>query len=136
VGTPTRLLLTILCLGLTACGASPQPVDSLEDCWGLGGPEEAIKSQDWRPAGERGVNPGYSRCKQWLRLELPADARAPELIVEIPYPLLDLVDLFIVRDGRIDHEAGGRLKRPADRLPSFRVRLEKKPIPCASARPE
>lgn len=128
MGTPTRLLLTILCLGLTACGASPQPVDSLEDCWGLGGPEEAIKSQDWRPAGERGVNPGYSRCKQWLRLELPADARAPELIVEIPYPLLDLVDLFIVRDGRIDHEAGGRLKRPADRLPSFRVRLEKKPI--------
>lgn len=126
VGTPTLLRLALgllLILSVSQCRASLEGVDRLEDCAGLPGPEEAGKHTAWRPTSEIGMNPGFTRCFQWLRLELPPAAESPEMIVEIPYPLLDTVDVFISQQGKIDHQSGGRLKNPADRLPTFRVRL-------------
>lgn len=81
----------------------------------------------WKKSSETGINPGYSRCAHWLRLTLPSDAKESEAIVELPYPLLDSVEMFTLQSGRYERQVSGRLHRPGDRVPVFRVQLGKEP---------
>ncbi|XOZ32793.1 EAL domain-containing protein [Halomonadaceae bacterium KBTZ08] len=59
-------------------------------------------SPDWSPVAAAAANFGYSRGAYWyrMRLENPLPS-ATERFLEIDYPLLDHVEFYHVRDGRI-----------------------------------
>jgi diguanylate cyclase (GGDEF)-like protein len=68
------------------------------------------------PEGAR-YNLGREDGSVWLRIPLRVDgALAQQRVLEIDYPLLHLIDLYLVRDGRVvEHQRMGNLLRFSER---------------------
>ncbi len=96
------LVLLVLWLGSGQANAVSLTSDWLEDPGDRLGIGEvvALEAGDWQPfAAEQVLNLGFSDGAFWVRVRV-----APEpvnRVLEIGYPLLDVVDLYWVRGGRV-----------------------------------
>lgn len=78
----------------------------------------------WQPVNEQIPNFGYTDSTYWARVTLPPlDRERTRLFAEIGYAVLDHIDAYLIRDGRVlvHHELGDRVvydARPIDH-PNF-----------------
>ena len=62
----------------------------------------------WQTEREEVFNQGYNHSVWWLRFHISNPHHNPDWLLEIAYPILDYVDVWIVDDnGRISHYATG-----------------------------
>ncbi|TDT44464.1 diguanylate cyclase (GGDEF)-like protein [Halospina denitrificans] len=78
----------------------------------------ATRNEDWRPLSDGAANFGFARETYWFRADLRGGSEARESwLLELGYPLLDYVDLFVVRQGEVTtHYATGD-QLPFDQRP-------------------
>lgn len=88
--------------------------------------------QQFEYPGAQGLNFGFTRDSIWYRLKLTnaSDAQVSEWVVEVAWPLLDYLDMFVQRHGTLDeHLVSGDLRPPGasgikHRNLCFPVRIE------------
>ena len=62
----------------------------------------------WQSETEEVFNQGYSHSVWWLRFHITNVHRNPDWLLEIAYPILDYVDVWVMDDnGRVSHYATG-----------------------------
>ena len=117
-GLPLLYLLTFVCL---CAKASPLPISPndprvflgehlmyLEDqTGGLGLSEVMQDRDDWVTSREEVPSFGFTRSAFWFKVQLTADMPQRRL-VELAYPRLDHINVYIIQDGRLvdDYEMG------------------------------
>lgn len=127
------LLLVMLCLAaqpataesrtsLLEDGFSHLPIDGVEvlhdDSLSLA---DVLRRPDteWQPI-DGTVNLGLSTQPVWIRFSLRRDPRVePDILLEVAYPLLDMLDIHVLREGHVigSHALGDT--RPASARPIF-----------------
>jgi len=103
-----------LALGLALAAVAPSPavaaggyslnqnVEVLTDAqgrWTLDDVRQAPLAQRFEPSTQPVFNAGYTRVVHWFRVSLPAEAPAGDWLLEIGYPLLDFVDVYLPLPG-------------------------------------
>ena len=79
---------------LELLGSGSSSIDSL-----------ANRSLSWTKVTSGGVNFGFSHSSFWLRLKVQNDSPVSvNSVITAAYPLLDYVDFFLVRNGRVVNE--------------------------------
>lgn len=90
---------------------------------------------DWQPSAQDVLNFGYTASAYWVRFSLEQqtddDARTRRYVLEIAYPVLDEVDVYVFQDDEpaVHYAMGHQLpytQRPIDH-PNFAVPLEVSP---------
>jgi PAS domain S-box-containing protein len=87
--------------------------DVLEDAGGILGAEDVLRGAaraKFSPLSGVGPGPnfGLTRSAYWLRATLRPQPGAPrEWLLEIGYPPLDRIDVYVSHAGRLQHQAGG-----------------------------
>ncbi len=103
-------------------GFSPA-LEVLDDASGKLTIQEVEKSAAWRKAESETPNYGYSRSAHWARFELAA-RESSETLIEVSYPLLDRVDLYVIRKSGVETLTQGRTIPGTPRMPCFRIALQ------------
>ncbi len=86
-------------------------------------------ARDWQPSDQYAPSFGYTTSAYWIRFSLkPAAPRPLDYLLEIAYPVLDHVDVYVFQEGvQTQHHAMGDrqpyAQRPVDH-PNFIVPLE------------
>lgn len=102
------LLLILLCHCAWASVAQEQArraelndrIQYLEDPTGsLHLQELLLESEPWRQNSGGVFNKGFSDSVWWLKLDIPDSTSSSQHLLEIAYPILDEVGVFIVQDG-------------------------------------
>ncbi len=63
---------------------------------------QTLADTDWTPFDTRqALNLGFSDSAFWLRIVIPQSARDDNHVLEIGYPLLDVVDMFWTHNGQL-----------------------------------
>lgn len=74
---------------------------------------DETKPNEWVPAERSVLNFGYTRSAYWTRFDLEQTGQQPrKFFLEIAYPILDHVDIFVFRNGKLLKQT-----RMGDRLP-------------------
>lgn len=93
--------------------------------------EQMLQRGHWQQKTKSGVlNLGFTSLPAWLRItvNIPRQTSRPWYLV-IPYPLLENVDLYVLRDGRLPavyHTSSGQASQESSQHRSYMVRL---PLP-------
>ena len=75
----------------------------------LGAPADAfVQSQ------QDVVSLGFSNSAFWFRFGVEADSQSPQILLQLGYPLLEEIDVFLVRDGDIIAHQSTGLSKPFD----------------------
>ena len=119
------LLAGLFVLPRAASAQIKPSVEILEDPTASLTSQTANISKNWKHFGSATPNLGYSRSTHWVRFDLEAPA-AGEYIIEVAYPLIDLLECTILRANSESVETQGRLRSQADRLPLFHLSLAEK----------
>jgi diguanylate cyclase (GGDEF)-like protein len=140
------LLLALLCLAarpaaaqalLLAEGFDHRPVTGVEILHDASDAPEAVlrrPAHDWA-AVDGTVNLGLSTEPVWVRFNLQRTAGvAPEVLLEVAYPLLDTLDIHVLREGRViaTHALGDT--RAASARPIFHRNFVV-PVPVSDSTP-
>ena len=67
-------------------------------------------------------NFGYTNSAYWLRFKLKNDAAGKEWLLEVGYPLLDRIELYIPSEGLTDQDTTGFVVKKAGDLLPFKER--------------
>lgn len=87
----------------------------LEDPGGALGIQDVLGSPAFRLNDEEIPSPGITASAFWVRLDLFNASGSDELIIDLPYPEIDELDIHLVRDGQVLPIAHAGLTRPLDR---------------------
>src|SRR5204862_4718528 len=78
---------------------------------------------------------GYTRVPYWFRVEVPDEAAEGEWLLELEYPLLDFVDLYVPRaDGGFQHIETGDQRPFMTRMLQHRNLVEPLRLEAGAAR--
>ncbi|HEY0979028.1 MAG TPA: 7TM diverse intracellular signaling domain-containing protein [Flavobacteriales bacterium] len=99
----------------------------LEDPTGTLGLRDAMYAPGYRAGTEEIPSPGITRSAYWVRLEVRNNSDLDELILDLPYPEIDEIDLYLEQSGAVVPIAHAglsrRLDRSMQRFPEFGFRL-------------
>ncbi|TBW58808.1 EAL domain-containing protein [Marinobacter halodurans] len=90
-----------------------------DDAPGIRDPVQVDRLGQWQSlAGGETPNFGYIQDVAWFRFQVPTPAGAPHQILEISYPQLDSVHIYLMRDGKQvgEMETGDRLPMSSRQL--------------------
>ena len=114
------VLLTVALLPALAWGDTPERVALGQDMQWFADQDNAfptlealLRSEselDWRETQGDGISRGFNSTPHWFRIRIPpvASARAVTRYLQIPEPLLNRIEVFVVRNGEpLQHETMG-----------------------------
>ncbi|HET8705944.1 MAG TPA: 7TM diverse intracellular signaling domain-containing protein [Pseudomonadales bacterium] len=105
-------------------------LEYLKDADGTLTLNEVQQSSQWHTSQQEIPNFGFSSAAFWFRADLRAEQRALPFILEIAYPLLDQVDVYVVKNNAFaEHMRAGNavpfFERPiAHRMLMFPIQFE------------
>ena len=94
-----------------AVGEQPVQLFHWEDTGGRATVQAVMRTAGFRPVRQRRVNVGYTESVHWFRFRLVANRAPQDLTFEIRNPTIDWLELFAVKNGRINSlgQTGSRL---------------------------
>jgi len=92
-------------------GEQPVQLFHWEDTGGRATVQAVMRTAGFRPVRQRRVNVGYTESVHWFRFRLVANRAPQDLTFEIRNPTIDWLELFAVKNGRINSlgQTGSRL---------------------------
>ncbi|MCY7359476.1 MAG: hypothetical protein LH609_18880 [Rudanella sp.] len=113
------VIVVVVVLGMAAyhlrsvrvIGEQPVQLFHWEDTGGRATVQAVMRIGGFRPVRQRRVNVGYTESVHWFRFRLVANRAPQDLTFEIRNPTIDRIELFAVKNGRINSlgQTGSRL---------------------------